>query len=505
MTKAYSYLRFSTPEQMHGDSFRRQTALALDYCQKHKLTLDTEVTYNDLGVSAFRGKNSETGRLGEFLVGVRAGIIEQGSYLLVESLDRISRQAARKALRVLESICDEGITVVTLNDGKLYTREALDTDPMSLIMSLLVFIRSNEESLMKSKRLKSSWVGKRLKLAESGTPLTSRCPGWLELDRENERWIMDREKANIVRRIFREAAAGVGPHTIAENLNKDGVPVFGRGTQWHRSYVVKLLDESPAVIGTYVPHTMEYVEGKKVRKPLAPLPGYFPAAVDEVLYQKVRAMRSKSPSPLRGKATQVHNIFAGLVRCARCGSSMTLQNKGGTNPWRYLICTKARYGAGCQYTAVRYGEVESNFISESQRILALTPNSAEDYSDSLQSLQETMAVLQKRYQSLDDGWDRTRDPAMLEKMVPLREELETLRDRERALMAHMDATTGNLVQRRVNDLRKALSEPHKLNRASVNAMTRALFSGLSINPDSGVATIGWKHGGESAFTFGFPL
>ncbi len=31
LRKAYSYLRYSTPEQMRGDSFRRQTALADAY------------------------------------------------------------------------------------------------------------------------------------------------------------------------------------------------------------------------------------------------------------------------------------------------------------------------------------------------------------------------------------------------------------------------------------------------------------------------------------------
>ncbi len=50
--KAYSYLRFSTPEQSLGDSFRRQTALAQEYALRHGLDLDTELTYRDLGISA---------------------------------------------------------------------------------------------------------------------------------------------------------------------------------------------------------------------------------------------------------------------------------------------------------------------------------------------------------------------------------------------------------------------------------------------------------------------
>src|SRR5262245_57368805 len=101
MAKAYSYVRFSTPEQMRGDSFRRQTELARDYALKHKLELDDKLTFHDVGVSAYRGKNSETGRLADFQEAVRKGLVPRGAYLLVESLDRISRQAARRAFRVL--------------------------------------------------------------------------------------------------------------------------------------------------------------------------------------------------------------------------------------------------------------------------------------------------------------------------------------------------------------------------------------------------------------------
>jgi len=42
--KAYSYLRFSTPEQMKGDSFRRQTSMATAYAATHGLDLDLQLT-----------------------------------------------------------------------------------------------------------------------------------------------------------------------------------------------------------------------------------------------------------------------------------------------------------------------------------------------------------------------------------------------------------------------------------------------------------------------------
>ncbi len=80
MTKAYSYLRFSTPDQQQGDSFRRQVKLTKDYADQHSLELDDTLTFHDLGVSAFRSQNANTGALRLFLEAVESGAIEKGSY-----------------------------------------------------------------------------------------------------------------------------------------------------------------------------------------------------------------------------------------------------------------------------------------------------------------------------------------------------------------------------------------------------------------------------------------
>ncbi len=156
--KAYSYLRFSTPEQMRGDSFRRQSMMAQQWAVRNGVELDERLTFQDLGVSAYRGANAETGMLGEFLEATRAGMIEGGSILLIESLDRLSRDTARKAIRLLEDICDLGISVVTLTDGRVYTANSLNDDPMAFMWAFMVAMRANEESATKARRLGQAWT-----------------------------------------------------------------------------------------------------------------------------------------------------------------------------------------------------------------------------------------------------------------------------------------------------------------------------------------------------------
>jgi hypothetical protein len=55
--KAYSYVRFSTPDQAKDDSLRRQMRLTVEYAERHGLELDTDLTFQNLGLSAYHGAN----------------------------------------------------------------------------------------------------------------------------------------------------------------------------------------------------------------------------------------------------------------------------------------------------------------------------------------------------------------------------------------------------------------------------------------------------------------
>ena len=59
--QAYSYQRFSSSSQASGDSLARQSSLAKAYADRHGLQLDDALTFRDLGVSGFRGRNAAHG------------------------------------------------------------------------------------------------------------------------------------------------------------------------------------------------------------------------------------------------------------------------------------------------------------------------------------------------------------------------------------------------------------------------------------------------------------
>jgi hypothetical protein len=92
MPTAYSYLRFSNPSQAKGDSTRRQHELRDNWLARNPaIKLDVGFRLDDKGISAFKGKNLETGALGAFIKAVDAGKVKKGSFLILEKLDRFSR------------------------------------------------------------------------------------------------------------------------------------------------------------------------------------------------------------------------------------------------------------------------------------------------------------------------------------------------------------------------------------------------------------------------------
>ncbi|WP_095147572.1 recombinase family protein [Escherichia coli] len=152
-TKLYSYIRFSSMKQADGSSYERQKRTAKEIAAKYDLELVT--SYQDFGVSAFKGANSRTGALSRFLDEIGRSI-PVGSWLVVENLDRISRQSIIEAQELFLSIIRRGITIVTGMDGKVYSKESVNANPIDLLLSVMLFARANEESQTKRNRTNSS-------------------------------------------------------------------------------------------------------------------------------------------------------------------------------------------------------------------------------------------------------------------------------------------------------------------------------------------------------------
>jgi len=271
MKKCYSYIRFSSDKQSKGDSLRRQTELRDQYIEEHGLILDDTMKLRDYGISAFKGANRTKGALSKFLELIRQGKIERDSILLVESLDRLSREQVLDAFGIFSEIIRSGVSIVTTSDGIEYTEESLSNNFGQLIISIVTMSRSHEESKIKSIRIAKSWAAKRGNLQNK--KLTAKCPSWLILSDTKDQFIEIPERVEIIKRIFKEFIAGKPLRTIERDFNREGIPSWSKQKSgWYNTYIFKILTNR-AVIGEYQPHALK---GEK-RQPIGPpILNYYP-------------------------------------------------------------------------------------------------------------------------------------------------------------------------------------------------------------------------------------
>jgi DNA invertase Pin-like site-specific DNA recombinase len=351
---AYSYVRFSTPDQLKGNSLERQLKHSEKYAADHGLELDTSLNLRDLGLSAYHKVNVEKGALGVFLQAVSDGRIRPGSHLLVESLDRLSRAKVEEAQTLFLEIVNAGITIVTVADGMVYTKGGNWTN---LVFSLAIMARAHDESEMKSQRVKAAWDKKR---EDSATKvITSVMPSWLEVI--DGKIVVIEEKANVVREIFRLLRSGYGLSMIEAKFNKENVPPITKASRWWSTYMHKMV-KGRAVLGEYIPTVLDV--GKK-RQEGEPIKNYFPAIITEEEYYAVHsAMADRKNYGSGRKGSGVASLFSGICRCGYCGSTMRLTSKSKNMRKRYLLCTKAKSGLGCIHISWPYEDFENCILSK---------------------------------------------------------------------------------------------------------------------------------------------
>ncbi|TFY89620.1 recombinase family protein [Pseudomonas kairouanensis] len=392
--KAYSYVRFSTPEQAKGDSRRRQYKAAIEYADKHNLELvkDSNYAFLDAGVSAYRGSNVNrvSSSLGRFYDYVKEGVIAPGSYLLVESLDRLSREQVTEALPRFLDLLNSGIIVVTFGDGTVYKKSA---ETMQLVMSIFHMSRAHSESSIKGQRVSDAWRQKQAMARAEGVPLGAACPQWLAFDGEAYKVIPDR--ASVVKRVFDLTIQGYGQRAIVKLFNSEGVPVFGSENRnksglWGNSSIGKIL-VNRSVLGEYQPNI--WTDGQR-RTSGEPIKGFYPPVIDEELYYAALDSRKSRNVSKAAKTSSNFNVWAKIAVCAYCKSPMHLVNKGKPPKGRkYIRCSKSAKGA-CINRSVRLDESEIVF----QEMLAKL-NMASLIKDNAQVLRKRISELDGRIES----------------------------------------------------------------------------------------------------------
>jgi DNA invertase Pin-like site-specific DNA recombinase len=338
------------------------------------------------------------GPLAEFVRMAEANKLPRGSVLIVEALDRLTREQCRIATTFILQILNAGVSIATTTPEHIFLHDNYN-DMTDILIIVVLLSRGHEESATKSKRVGEAWAEKRKNAAVK--KLTAMCPAWLKLREDRSGFDEIKDHADTVRRIFRMATDGYGIFRICRALNTEKVPTFGResrkGRQWYESYVTRIL-HNRSVMGEYQPCRRD---GYKSIPAGDPIKNYYPPVVTEAEFIAARRAIDSRQVGYKRTGKDVPNIFGKLIKNARDGMGWLYIPAKKKSPIARLEPVGGRGGSSVPLS-IRYADLEGAFLRFLREVSAadLTdkpkPNKAADLEWKIGDLKARVGVLEGR-------------------------------------------------------------------------------------------------------------
>ncbi len=355
MSDCYIYARWSSMEQTKGSTLARQINNCTAAITEFNWNL-AEPPLIDRGRSAYTGDNIKNGRLGDFAKRMLVGAVPKGSILVVEELDRLSRQPADVMLAWLSPLIRAGLTIYVTQTRQTIDVKMLDYDMGGLMMLLITAFGSNTESRKKAERISAAWADKREHArAGSAVQLNHHAPHWLTV--KDGAFAFVEGGREIIESIFRQRIAGAGKAIIAKRLNEAGLKRWGGQGKaegpWSPTYVGRIL-VNRAVIGEWQPYQRARKDTER-RTSGEPVANYYPRVVSDADFARANENRSNEQAKHQGRGYGLSNLLGTRTRCGSCGGQMVAKGSAKERHWKngtmsrhyFLYCQSAKMASGC--------------------------------------------------------------------------------------------------------------------------------------------------------------
>jgi DNA invertase Pin-like site-specific DNA recombinase len=441
--RSYNYSRVSDPRQAREgrDGLRRQDSYAQQLSAENGWCLDDSLVFIDKGRSGFHGDNLKaTAALACFLDAIRTGRVAPGSVLIIENIDRLSRQEVDVAYDLFRSIIKAGVWIATKTPPRIYKKES--NSFMDLMEPIWLMYLAHMESKKKSERIGDQWQTRRKNAREAKLPHGGLCPAWLSHGTQG--YTILEGPANTIRTIHRLAQEGLGLLRILRWLDAHAVehPPFAAQQlqeRWNRKhpdeprtypqrwtgwYVQNILRDR-AVIGYYQPHTGRPGHQQAVGEPI---PGYYPAVITEDEWLRTQAMMDGRRRAAGRPGAVETNLFTGLVleansrerlscTCASAGDGKRMRI------YRYLANTQKAGGIRFAYDQFeagilrRIGQFTERDVLPSAAAADAREARIGKLQDQLRAIDQRMDMTSKDYDAEDDPEVRNRLKASLRRQA----------------------------------------------------------------------------------------
>lgn len=318
------YERLSHDDEQRGESnsISHQKEILEEYAVMHGITKYRHFT--DDGIS---GTRFDRPGFVSMMEEVNAGHI---SMVIAKDMSRYGRDHL-KVGQLLELLRQKGVKLVAINDGVDTSKGDDDFVPFRNIMN---------EWYAKdtSRKIKSVFQAK----GRAGKHVASSPPyGYLKSKDDPNQWIVDREAAEVVRKIYKLTCEGLGPYQICRILREEKIPIpaehmnrLGVGNCRGRTFKDPYAWGSSTVVGIltrreYLGHTVNF----KTKKHFKDSHSYYvdedlwvvfentqEPIIDQETFDLVQKIRSNIKRWPNGWGP-IHPL-TGLVFCSDCGGKL---------------------------------------------------------------------------------------------------------------------------------------------------------------------------------------
>jgi DNA invertase Pin-like site-specific DNA recombinase len=378
-SRAYVYIRFSTKKQKEGDSIRRQTE-GLEHFKRAYPDVEIKETFSDEGVSAFNGKNLKEGELLKIDNMIENGVIRKGDYIIVESIDRLTRTQILDSITLVAGWMRKGVRLYTTSDRWIYDYENEDLRQRYAGINYFITVaqRAHEESVMKQLRSRENWKNKRENIMENlkqGKPHTRSLPLWINFNEVTKKFEIVDDIASDIRTIFKYLEL-YGMHIAIQKLNTNGEKKSNH--LFKRNFVNKLTNDK-RLFGTYTVSetTQDDNTGNRKATKEIEVPNYFPPIMTEKYFRQVRKIiesriRWKEGKEVNKQAGNVSkndvNVFRIITHCGHCNQKMQMTpdyntlSDGTKVKYKYLKCAGRKMHI-CDAPQIRYDDLLEAFVA----------------------------------------------------------------------------------------------------------------------------------------------
>ena len=418
------YCRLSDDDDRDGTSVSIETQMRIlsDYCREHHFTV-----YDQYCDDGFTGTNFNRPSFKRMMRDAENGLINA---IIVKDLSRFGRNHVQVGNFMSEILPNMGVRFIAIGDNVDSADGNLDYDLMVPIKN--VFNEFYPADC--SRKTRQAFIAK----AQSGEFIGSQAPyGYKKSKNDKHVLEIDEVTAPTVTWIFEMAAYhGYGYNKIARVLTDRKIitPAAYQAQQAGREYDKDPYEWNLATIykmfenETYLGHLVSgkrrkaSFKSKRVIKTAEDqwivVRDMFPALISDQLWNDAHHRLETRKQESRSGFV---NIFAGLLKCDRCGYALGIANARNRN--NYFMCNtyKKKGPERCSSHYIMYDELYEVVLRDIQQMLYEVKNNKEEFlrmvmakinaddASEGQQIEREIEALEKRIAELEAKFDRLYD------------------------------------------------------------------------------------------------